>query len=303
MSRLKSRQQRRAEKRRQRKEKNLFEVGLEALEIPTAVLKTGLTITEGLLYQILLLNSSRDTGRIHRAKIKQYMTWTGTKSRTSIYTALAGLAEKGIIEYEVDGWVKGTVLMRYQNKDTDQLELPLGVPLERALVHRQALKLMVAHRLPALAQRLYWKMASEIDLQTGEIHPCKVSELAAFFQVNKAAIYKAIRQINDAELGSLVVDYGIEGHLEHVALAYAIICLAVERIEEANVNGRNADEKFKRYKKALYDMFGVPIDVLSHAEVMKGMAEMKEKLDEFGLFQEPASWKELEQGILNAHAY
>ena len=129
MTTLKTRQQKRAEKRRARKARNLFETGLEALEVPTAVLGIHFTTTESLLYQVMLLNSDRNTGRLTRTKIKQYMEWTGVKSKSSIYAALAGLNEKGVIETETDGWVTGKVLMRYKNKDTTQMELPLGLPL------------------------------------------------------------------------------------------------------------------------------------------------------------------------------
>lgn len=280
MSSLKTRQQRRAEKRRERKVRSIFEKGLEALEVPTVALKLNLTYSESMMYQVLLLNSDRDTGRIHRAKVKQYMEWTEIKSRTSIYAAIAGLNEKKVIEAEVDGWVTGKVLMRYQNKDTDQMELPLGLPLERALVHRQALKLMVTYRLPAFAQRLYWKLASDLDLETGKLHLQKIAELSDFFGCKKANIYKALRQINEAGLGSLIVDYGVEGHLEHVSLAYGVIMLAVERKKEENINGKKtADSKFKRYKQALYDLYGAPIEALSFGEVQKGIDGLKEKLD------------------------
>ena len=128
---LKTRQQIRAEKRRARKNRNLFETGLEALEIPTAVFGFHFTATEALLYQVMLLNSDRNTGGLARTKVKQYMEWTGVKSKSTIYAALAGLNEKGVIETETDGWVTGTVLMRYKNKDTAQMELPMGLPLER----------------------------------------------------------------------------------------------------------------------------------------------------------------------------
>ena len=50
MTELKTRQQIRAEKRRSRKTRNLFETGLEALEVPTAVLQMDFTATEALLF-------------------------------------------------------------------------------------------------------------------------------------------------------------------------------------------------------------------------------------------------------------
>ena len=299
MSKLKTRQQRRAEKRRARKARNLFETGLEALEIPTVVLGKHLTTTEGLLYQVMLLNSDRDTGRLGRTKIKQYMEWTEVKSRSSIYAAVSGLNEKGIIETETDGWVTGTVKMRYKNKDSEQMELP-GLPLERALVHRQALKLMISYRLSALAQRLYWKLASDLDLDTGKLHIQKVLDLSKFFGCGKASIYKALRQLNEAGLGSLIVDYGVEGHLEHAALAYQLIQLAVERLTEENINGKpSADTKFKRYRTALYELFGVPIEALSPAEIQKGIDELKEKLED-SRFNAPASWHEHEANLADA---
>ena len=301
MTTLKTRQQKRAEKRRARKARNLFETGLEALEVPTAVLGFHFTTTESLLYQVMLLNSDRNTGRLTRTKIKQYMEWTGVKSKSTIYAALAGLNEKGVIETETDGWVTGTVLMRYKNRDTTQMELPLGLPLERALVHRQALKLMIAYRLPALAQRLYWKLASDLDLQTGKVHLQKIAELAKFFKCTKASIYKALRQINEAELGSLIVDYGVEGHLEHVALAYGVIQLAVERMKEEAINGkRSADHQFKKYKEALYRLFGAPIEALSTTEIQRGIDALGDKLEKFGSLDSPASWTDWEKELATA---
>ena len=304
MTTLKTRQQKRAEKRRARKARNLFQTGLEALEVPTVVLGLHFTTTESLLYQVMLLNSDRDTGRLTRTKVKQYMEWTGVKSKSTIYAALSGLNEKGVIETETDGWVTGKVLMRYKNKDTAQMEFPLGLPLERALVHRQALKLMIAHRLPALAQRLYWKLASDLDLQTGKLHLQKISELAKFFECKKASIYKAIRQINEAELGTLIVDYGVEGHLEHAALAYGVIQLAVERMKEEAINGKaSADTKFKRYRTALYKLFGVPIEALSTPDIQKGINALKEKLEKYenpDMPDAPKSWKDLEARLATA---
>ena len=304
MTTLKTRQQKRAEKRRARKARNPFDTGLEALEVPTAVLRMDFTTTEALLFQVLLLKSDRKSGRLHRAKVKNYMKWTGVKSRSSIYAALAGLNEKGVIETEMNGWVTGTVVMRYKNKDTAQMELPLGLPLERALVHRQALKLMIAYRLSSLAIRLYWKLASDLDLETGKLHIQKIADLAKFFGCKKAAIYKAIRQINEAELGSLIVDYGVEGHLEHVALAYGVIQLSVERMKEEAINGKaSADTKFKRYRTALYQLFGVPIEALSTAEIQKGINALRDKLEKYenpDMPDAPKSWKDLEARLATA---
>ena len=286
MTEMKTRQQIRAEKRRSRKTRNLFETGLEALEVPTAVLQMDFTTTEALLFQVLLLNSDRKSGRIHRAKVKNYIEWTGVKSRSSIYAALAGLNEKGLIETETDGWVTGTVVVRFQNRSDDAQQLIPGMPLARALVHRQALKLMIAYRLAPLTIRLYWKLASDLDLQTGKLHIQKISELAKFFNCKKASIYKAIRQIIDAGLGSLIVDYGVEGHLEHVSLAYGVIRLAVERkIEEAK-HGKSSAQKFEHYRVALYQLFGIPIEALSPAEIQKGIAKLREKLEQMAPWEE-----------------
>ena len=286
MTEMKTRQQIRAEKRRSRKTRNLFETGLEALEVPTAVLQMDFTATEALLFQVLLLNSDRKSGRIHRAKVKNYIEWTGVKSRSSIYAALAGLNEKGLIETETDGWVTGTVVMRFQNRSDDAQQLIPGMPLARALVHRQALKLMIAYRLAPLTIRLYWKLASDLDLQTGKLHIQKISELAKLFNCKKASIYKAIRQIRDAGLGSLIVDYGVEGHLEHVSLAYGVIRLAVERkIEEAK-HGKSYAQKFEHYRVALYQLFGVPIEALSPAEIQKGITKLREKLEQMAPWEE-----------------
>ena len=299
MTTLKTRQQKRAEKRRARRQRDIFQTGLEALEIPISVLTLNFTTTEILLYQTMLLNSDRQTGHLGRAKIDQYMKWTQTKSRTSIYAALHGLNEKGVIETTTNGWVTGTVKMRFQNKEQneEQMELPIGLPLSRALVHRQALKLMIDYKLAPLTQRVYWKLASDLDLQTGEIHFQRISELADFFKCKKSTIYKAIRQINEAGLGSLIVDYGVEGHLEHVALAYGVIQLSVEKkkkeAEEGNgFTGRHAAQKFEKYRKALYELFGVPIEALKPAEIQKGIDALSEVIDNVY-----ASWSELENAI------
>ena len=96
MATLKTRQQRRAEKRRAQRQRDIFQTGLEALEIPISVLPLNFTTTEILLYQTMLLNSDRQTGHLGRAKIDQYMKWTQRKSRTSIHAALQGLNEKGV---------------------------------------------------------------------------------------------------------------------------------------------------------------------------------------------------------------
>ena len=98
-------------------------------------------------------------------------------------------------------------------------------------------------------------------------------------------------------MGSLIVDYGVEGHLEHVALAYGVIQLAVEKkkkeAEAGNgFTGRHAAQKFEQYRKALYDLFGVPIEALKPAEIQKGIAVLSEVID--GVY---ASWSELENAI------
>lgn len=288
---LKTRQQRRKEKRRARRQRDLFTTGLEAIEIPTPAILIDFTPTEILLYQVMLANSDRNTGRIGRVKVDQYMKWTETKSRTSIYAALAGLNSKGLIETEVNGWVTGTVKLRFQNKEnTEQLELP-GLPLERALVHREALKLMIRHKLAPMSQKVYWKLAADLDLQTGEIHFQNIQALADFFKCKKATIYKALRQINEAGLGSLLVDFGVEGHLEHVALAYGIIQLAIARKKEkasGGSNARHADQKFTQFKQALYDLFGVPIEALNTAEIKTGINALDEVLE-----RNFSSWKEV----------
>ena len=290
---LRTRQQLRAEKRRAKKKaRNIFESGLEALEIPTSALTIPFTATESLLYQVMLLHSDRKTGVLRHAKVQQYMEWIGVKSKTSIYAALQGLNEKGVIETQTDGWVTGTVLMRCKNtSQTEQLEMfsekeMTGIPLNRALVHRQALKLMIAYKVAPLTQRVYWKLASDLDLQTGKLHLQKIKELAKFFGCKKASIYKAIRQINDAGLGSLDVDYGVEGHLEHVALAYGCICLAVERIKEAAKHGKTYAKRFEHYRAALYELFGVPIEALMDSEVKKGIAKTKAYMDQICPWEE-----------------
>ena len=280
---LKTRQQKRLEKRRARKQRNIFETGLESLEVPLKALWVKLTRTESLLYQCTLLNSDRETGAMARAKITSYMEWTGVKSRTTIYTGFKGLNEKGLLEVEVNGWVTGTVILRYQNKtkDTEQMELP-GMPLERALVHRQALKLMADYKVSPLTQRVYWKLAMDLDLQTGKLHFQQIGELAAFFNVKKASIYKALRQINAAGLGSLDVDYGVDGHLEHVAVAYNVIQLAVEKKKEmqrTGINKRTASQKYNAFRSALYRLFGVPIETLSPGEIQHGIDALSEKIE------------------------
>ena len=283
---LKTRQQKRAEKRRARKARNIFETGLESLEIPRAALHIILTTTAMLLYQVILLHSDRKTGRMARAKVEDYLKWTNTKSRTSIYAAFALLNEKGIIQSEINGWVTGTVLLRYENQtkaaSEDQVEMDIPKPLNRALVHRHALKLMSDNRLPALAQKLYWKLAMEIDLQTGKIHFQQIQMLADSFEVSKASIYKALRQIRAAGLGSIDVDYGVDGHLEHVALAYNVIQLAVEKkkdMESTGINKRTAAQKYEQFRTALYRLFGVPIEALSYGEIQQGIDALYEKLE------------------------
>ena len=299
MATLKTRQQRRAEKRRAQRQRDIFQTGLEALEIPISVLPLNFTTTEILLYQTMLLNSDRQTGHLGRAKIDQYMKWTQTKSRTSIHAALQGLNEKGVIETETNGWVTGTVKMRFQNKEANdkQMALSMELPLSRALVHREALRLMIDYKLAPLTQRVYWKLASDLDLQTGEIHFQRISELADFFQCKKSTIYKAIRQINEAGLGSLIVDYGVEGHLEHVALAYGVIQLSVKKKKQEaqggnGFTGRHAAQKFDKYRKALYELFGVPIEVLKPAEIQKGIDALSEVIDNVY-----ASWSEIENAV------
>jgi len=282
---LKTRQEKRVEKRRARKQRDIFETGLEAVEIPTAAQQLVFTTTESLVYQVLLLHSDRKTGHFARAKVAQYAEWTGTKSLTTMYTAFAGLKEKGVIEVEINGWVTGKVLLRYQNKpkDKNQQELLIG-KLGRSLVHRQALNLMIAHRVAPITQRVYWKLASEIDLATGKIHFQRIGELADFFGCEKAAIYKAFRQINDAGLGSLIVDYGVDGHLEHVALSYHIIQLAVERKKEmqtSGINKRHASRNFDKYRTALYQLFGIPIEALTPNEIQAGIDVFKDKLQPY----------------------
>ena len=122
--------------------------------------------------------------------------------------------------------------------------------------------------------------------------------MAKFFKCQKASIYKALRQINEAELGSLIVDYGVEGHLEHAALAYQVIQLSVERMKEEAINGKpSADTKFKRYRTALYQLFGVPIEALSTPEIHQGIHALKEKLEKLDnpdMPDAPLSWKSLE---------
>lgn len=293
-SKLKTRQKRRAAKRRARKQRDIFASGLEAIEIPTPALFIDYTPTESMLYQSMLFNSDRKSGRLGRVKIEQYMKWTETKSRTSIYAALAGLNEKGVIETETDGgWVTGKVKLRYQNKETQdaQMELP-GLTLSRSLVHRHAYKMIVQHKLSPMTQKVYWKLASDLDLQTGKIHFQKIPELADFFKCKKATIYKALRQINAAGLGSLDVDYGVEGHLEHVALAYGVIQLAVEKKKEEAMGGsnaRHAERKYEKFRQALYDLFGVPIEALTPNEIQTGINALDEVLE-----RSFASWKEVE---------
>ena len=99
----------------------------------------------------------------------------------------------------------------------------------------------------------------------------------------------------------MIVDYGVEGHLEHVALAYGVIQLAVERMKEEHINGkRSADTKFKRYKDALYRLFGVPIEALSTTEIQRGIDALRDKLEKFGSLDSPASWTDWEKELATA---
>ena len=109
--------------------------------------------------------------------------------------------------------------------------------------------------------------------------------------------------MNEAELGSLIVDYGVEGHLEHAALAYQVIQLSVERMKEEAINGkRTADTKFKHYREALYRLFGVPIEALSTTEIQRGIDGLKDKLEKFGLLDSPTSWTDWEKELATAFA-
>ena len=98
-------------------------------------------------------------------------------------------------------------------------------------------------------------------------------------------------------MGSLIVDYGVEGHLEHVALAYGVIQLSVEKkkqeAQEGNgFTGRHAAQKFDKYRKALYELFGAPIEVLKPDEIQKGIDALSEVID--GVY---ASWSEIENAV------
>ena len=125
-----------------------------------------------------------------------------------------------------------------------------------------------------------------------------------FLSVRRRASNKALRQINEAELGSLIVDYGVEGHLEHAALAYQVIQLSVERMKEEHINGKtSADTKFKRYRTALYELFGVPIEALSTPEIHRGIHALKEKLEKYenpDMLDAPLSWESFQERFATA---
>lgn len=285
-----TRQQRRQNARQDRNprfEKNIFDFGLEAVEIPIEAISTEFTPTEATVYQVIILNSDRFTGRIHRAKIADYAWWIG-RSEVSIHTALAGLNAKGYIQTTTNGYVEGVVLKRQQNipkadldAEQETLDLESTETLSRALVHRQALKIMCQHRLSGLTQRVYWEFATQIDVNTGEIHRRKIAELAERFGVSEASIYKAIRQLNAAGLTNFTVDFGVSGQMPHVALAYGVIRLAVERKKEEAKNGHSAVVLFNRYKTALYRCFGIQTDSMNPVDIKKAIADLKQPLDQY----------------------
>lgn len=258
--------------------RDLFETGLEALEVPILAIGTHLTPTAASLYQVMLLNMHRETGKLGKRKVKEYARIIA-RDEMSVYSALSELNEKKFIKTTTEGWIRGEVLMRHKNvkKSDAQQELP-GMPLSRALVHRQALKIMIQFKLSGLAQRLYWEFATQIDTHTGKIAERQVKALAERFGVKKPAIYKSIRQLNAAGLTNFENDFGVTGHMPHVALAYGTIRLAVERKMEQAVNGRTAEQKFERYRVALYKLFGVPIEALSRENIKRGIEALKEKL-------------------------
>ena len=75
-------------------------------------------------------------------------------------------------------------------------------------------------------------------------------------------------------------------------------------ITEEAINGKtSADTKFKRYRTALYQLFGVPIEALSTPEIQKGIDALKEKLEKFenpDLPDAPLSWNSLEARLATA---
>jgi len=267
--------------------RDIFATGLEALEIPADIIETPLTATECLLYQTMLLSHDRATGALHKTKVRQYADIIG-RGVTETYKAIAGLNEKGFLQTTTRGWVRGTVRKRHINKkrkkkrDPKQQPLPetRSQSLSRALVHRAALKIMINTRLAALAQRLYWKLATEIDTQTGQLHEQDVHQLAETLGCSTKAIYQSVRRLNAAGLGKIEIDWGVRGHLPHVALSYGTIRMAVERKKAENEFGKSAAQKFVHYRNALYTAFGVPIEKLKESDIKKLINDLKDKLDE-----------------------
>ena len=271
-------------KTRNRKRKecyNPFEAGLEAAEIPTAVLDLKLTRTEYQLYMCMSLYSDRKTGRLHSAKISHYTEWLGC-SRGALYTALASLNEKNVISTEIHGWITGTVLMRpkKQSGSNKNSASDTGNSLSKTLVHREALRIMCQKKIPPLATRVYLKLGANIDLQTGRIHTEKIKKLATEFDVTTGGIYKAIRQLNDAGLTGLVVDYGVTGHLPLVALANSVIKLVIEAKKDAANQVIGYKSKLKKYRVALYKAFGIPSANMTEEELLKHIEALKERLAE-----------------------
>ena len=278
-------------KNRNRKEcYNPFEAGLEAVEVPNKVLELKLNRTEYLLYMCMVLYSDRKSGRLHSAKISNYAEWLGC-SRGALYTALDTLNEKQVISTEIHGWITGTVLMRASNvskaeqeaADIDEKHLAGGAAedsLSKTLVHREALRIMCQATVPPLAIRVYLKLGANIDLQTGKIHTAKIKKLAKQFDVTEGGIYKAIRQLNDAGLTNLIVDYGITGHLPFVALANGVICLAIEAKKNVEDKVIGFKSKLKKYRIALYKAFGIPSASMTDEELMESIEALKERLAE-----------------------
>ena len=264
--------------------KDIFNEGLEALEIPREIIGESLTPTATHLYQVMLLNHHRGNGRLHKTKVKTYADWLCC-DRSSIYNALTELNEKGYIQTETDGWVKGFILKRCENTqptdeqtELDFMETDIG--LSRALVHRQALKIMIQHKLPPLAIQVYWELATQIDLQTGKLHERYVGQLATQFGVSKEGIYKAIRQLRTAGLATLDIDFGLTGHMPHVALAFHAIRLAQQAKEDEARGLRGSKGLADMYKRALYKCFGIPVDTLNPTQISQAISTLKPLLSQ-----------------------
>ena len=261
-----------------REPRDIFTSGLEAVEIPTIVIPDPLTRTATNLYQVMLLNYNRDTGTLFKAKVADYTRWLQC-DKSATYAALDELNEKGYIQTRTKAWVRGRILKTAPKRNPDQPELELEKGLSRALVHREALRIMIEEQISPTGIKTYWALATQIDLKTGKIHERQIDELAELLSVKPPAIYKAIRDLNKAGLVQLVVDFGIEGHMPFVALAFHAINLLTEAKESEKKGLRGWKKMAHVYRRKLYKAFGIPVDALDPIDLKRTIADLKSLLN------------------------